>query len=235
MKQVKSWGIESFKLLKQLSGKIEKKRRCKYTKCKMKIEKCAPYIPFNVVSCKAGLLYCCNEKANTGIPRFLRVCITPLLLYKRPVLVPAFCNWKKSREDFSYFMTKRQKVKSMFGVLQQATGGFTPWAARVALLLPNVRVILGVSCCLAWIGRLFFESTNTENFFPCKSMVIASLLRTILAYLAYALYFWIAGKICALWTRTWGWQYSGWFWDLRNCRTQQVLSCLILTLTSGMV
>lgn len=123
----------------------------------------------------------------------------------------------------------------MFGVLQQATGGCTPWAARVALLLPNVRVILGVSCCLAWVGRLFFESTNTENFFPCKSMVIASLLRTILAYSAYALYFWIAGKICTLWTRTWGWQYTGWFWHFRNCRTQQVLRCLSLTLTSGMV
>lgn len=82
MKQVKSWGIESFKLLKQLSGKIEKKIRCKYTKSKMKIEKYTPYIPFSVMSCKAGLLYCCNEKANTGIPRFLRVCITPLCFIK---------------------------------------------------------------------------------------------------------------------------------------------------------
>lgn len=134
------------------------------------------------------------NKWNTGFPYYQKVWVTALCFYERPTLVPVFANTKKSEEDFCFYREKVKITFSMF-LLPQArieAARATSRGSGAAMLLPqdlhSAMRVTALSCvsehlCFSsvYFGRLFFQSGNTQKFFPCKLMVIASSLYAILA------------------------------------------------------
>ena len=51
-------------------------------------------------------LCCFLKKIHADIPHFLKVCLTPLFFYERPILVTVFANGKKSEGDFHFYTKK---------------------------------------------------------------------------------------------------------------------------------
>lgn len=144
---------------------------------------------------------------NTGIPPNSRLCVRPLCFYERPILVPIFANWKKSKEDFCFYK------KTAFSVSVCFAGSQFRGRMRMQLVAPP-RSFLGnthsssassyqsselwctsalyLDLFCASVSKMchkvsekckksffFFESGNPQKFFPYKLMVTASSLYTI--------------------------------------------------------
>lgn len=94
---------------------------------------------------------------------FPKVSIMLPHIYKRIVLA----NPKKSKKNFYFYKKKGWKVKiaSIVCFVVSPYSQHAPQAARVALLLLYVSIILDFMCYLVWFGRLFWGSGNAQIFF----------------------------------------------------------------------
>ena len=136
------------------------------------------------------------------IPFSSKVCFTPLHFYRRPILVPVFFNWKKSKAGFCFFWKKKKwKTKIVF-TFTDAVMEVVHQEQRVA---PS-SCFLGTTLCISASSPRALNCVHEHLCFisiylvyPLARRVLRKLLLWFVPFrlrkcLIGTLSFWIAGK-----------------------------------------